>query len=682
MIDFIFCVHNHQPVGNFDYVMEDAYARAYEPFLKKLSAYPRIKFSFHISGYLLDWLSSHRPGYIALLREMVERGQVEMMGGGYYEPILSVVPRQDALGQLRLMTRKINELFGTAPKGAWLAERVWDPTLPLLLKEAEIEHVVVDDYHFVKAGLKRETLNGYYITDELGALVRVFPGSERLRYLVPFERVEKLKEHLVGLKGGAAIFADDGEKFGVWPGTARWVFDEGWLDSFLSFLSGADWIRTATFSEYIEKNEPLGRVYLPTTSYMEMGEWALPAEASKEYTELVEELKSWKDRRRVERFLQGGMWRNFLAKYPEANWMHKRMLLVSGLLGKQEGEALKALYMAQCNDAYWHGVFGGLYLPHLRAKVYENLIKAENSALVEKAPATVEAFDVDADTFPEIVVRTEKMSLFFSPHDGAALQELDWRPGCFNLSNTLSRWFEGYHMRLKEAAQPPEGAKSIHGVALAKEKGLEKYLKFDRLKRCSLREHLLSADATLESFASVEETGFEDFPCAPYGYEMKKDGILFKRTDRDISVTKDVTAGADRFSARYRMEPLGSVRSEGLFFNRLKGLSLAVEFNFCFPGCNGPLCRYEFPEIKGVELGLGSAEELKNIRQVALVDGFSRLRITLSSDPSARLWRYPVETVSLSEAGFERIYQGSSLVFVFPFTLPFEAAVTVKVEEI
>ncbi|MBI5453366.1 MAG: DUF1925 domain-containing protein, partial [Deltaproteobacteria bacterium] len=375
MTYFLFCIHNHQPVGNFDYVLEEAYEKSYWPFLQLISKYPSVKMSLHNSGYLIDWLIEKHPEYIELLKMMVGRGQVEIMGGGYYEPVLSVIPEEDRIGQIRMMSDKIEEVFGTRPRGIWLAERVWEPTLPTFIKKAGLEYLVVDDYHFIKAGLDKEDLGGYYITEDQGNVIKVFPGSEALRYLIPFRPNDAVVEHLKGLKGflkkgNAAIYGDDGEKFGVWPGTHKWVFDDGWLESFLRSLEEKiDSVTIATFAEYIDREEPVGQVYLPTTSYMEMGEWSLPPDASKAYMKLVEDVRGWGEGERVRRFLQGGIWRNFFSKYPESNWMHKRMLLASRAVGnapnlshEEKAIAETHLYKGQCNDPYWHGVFGGLYL--------------------------------------------------------------------------------------------------------------------------------------------------------------------------------------------------------------------------------------------------------------------------------------------------------------------------------
>ncbi len=241
MTYFVFCIHNHQPVGNFDHVLEECFEKAYWPFLKTISKYPSIKLTLHNTGFLLDWIIENRPEYIELLKTMVDRGQVEIMGGGYYEPVLSVIPEADRINQIKMMSEKIFEIFKVKPRGIWLAERVWEPALPTTLKNAKVEYLLLDDYHFVKSGLDREELGGYYITEDQGKTVKIFPGSEMLRYLIPFRPVEQLEEHLKGLKGflrlgNAAIYGDDGEKFGSWPGTHGWVYDEGWLEGFFKMI--------------------------------------------------------------------------------------------------------------------------------------------------------------------------------------------------------------------------------------------------------------------------------------------------------------------------------------------------------------------------------------------------------------------------------------------------------------
>jgi alpha-amylase len=720
--NFIFCIHNHQPVGNFDDVIEESYQNAYLPFLRAIEKHPSIKLSFHITGCLLDWLLEHHKEYIVMLRKMIQRGQVEMMGGGYYEPILAVIPLQDRIGQIKMMSDRLEELFGKRPRGMWLAERIWEPQLPVYLKEAGIEYVVVDDYHFIKAGLRKEELAGYYITEDMGNTLKIFPGSERLRYIIPFEAVDRFIEHVRWASAlgpnPAVIFADDGEKFGTWPGTHQWVYNEGWFDGFLNAITeNSDMVKPVTFSEYMDNNDPMGRVYLPTTSYMEMGEWALPAEASETYTNLVNEVKSWPDGERIRRFLQGGFWRNFFAKYPESNWMHKRMLMVSeevqrnGETGKRgngdkpssllplSDSPIHHLYQAQCNDAYWHGVFGGLYLPHLRTAVYENLIKAENlveevrsqesgvrSNTTNKSQFTVYEKDFDADTFNEIFVRTQSLNLFFSPHNGGSIVELDYRPKAVNLSNTLSRWEEGYHHRVKIQAQKTNQgeAKSIHDLTLSKEEGLEKYLFFDTYQRLSLVEHFLKKQETLDTFrmSTCEELG--DFFHGSYEIMDQKEiqgsiRLILNRNGRvknqKVGVEKSILVKGNEIEVKYLVVNLGQNLLETKF---------GVEFNLILPCCDGTAGFYEISSVDIKDKDLGSSGEITGIRQMNLVDQWTKMKLNFSFDKKTSAWRFPVETVSLSEAGFEKIFQGSCILFFWDISINkvFETGFKIKVESI
>ena len=333
-VQFIFAVHNHQPVGNFDFVAEEAYQKAYLPFVTLLERHPRIKITLHYTGILYRFFEKHHPEFIETLRKLVAQGRAEILSGGFYEPVLAVLPDDDKVGQVKALSEYIHRVLGYHPQGMWLAERVWEPHLPKFIADAGINHVVVDDFHFKMAGLHDDQLDGYYLTEEQDGVVRIFPGSELLRYLIPFRPPEETIAHFSTLRSSdrnrLIVMADDGEKFGVWPETYHSVYEEGWLERFFTLIEqNGDWLETTTFSGYLNKEPALGRIYLPTASYMEMGEWSLPTRAMKEYDEVLAKVKNGPDFELFRPFIKGGFWRNFLSKYPESSHMHKRMLMVS-----------------------------------------------------------------------------------------------------------------------------------------------------------------------------------------------------------------------------------------------------------------------------------------------------------------------------------------------------------------
>ena len=76
----------------------------------------------------------------------------------------------------------------------WLAERVWEPHLVSSLVHADVEFVMLDDLHFRHAGVPADRLAGYYMTEELGAQLKVLPMDKTLRYTIPFRDLGETHE--------------------------------------------------------------------------------------------------------------------------------------------------------------------------------------------------------------------------------------------------------------------------------------------------------------------------------------------------------------------------------------------------------------------------------------------------------------------------------------------------------
>jgi hypothetical protein len=714
-VQFIFAIHNHQPAGNFDFVAEDAYQKAYLPFIQVLERHPSLKITLHYTGTLYHFFEQHHPEFIEILKKLVAEGRAEILSGGFYEPILAILPDEDKIGQIRALTDYIERVLGYDAKGLWLAERVWEPHLPKTIAAAGINHVVVDDFHFKMAGLRDDELDGYFLTEEQNSMLSVFPGSEMLRYLIPFHPPEETINHLSAFRSTErnrlVTMADDGEKFGIWPETHHSVYEEGWLERFFTLLEqNSEWLETTTFSEYLAKEPPRSRIYLPTASYMEMGEWALPTRAMKEYEDALTKAKSSPDFAGLRPFIKGGFWRNFLTKYPESNHMHKRMMMVSRKVHNvldahsagRSAEMVRMidhLYQSQCNDAYWHGVFGGLYLPHLRSAVYEHLIHAEliaDRVLKGQRPGArgrgkpwleIEKGDFDMDRNEEVMLNSELMNLFVDPADGGRITELDWKPRTFNLTNTLTRRREVYHDKISTACKDDSacGIKTIHERVVVKEEGLECHLHYDWYKRGSLLDHFIGSGVDLASFMRSEYYEAGDFVLGAYDLKQRKQaGAATLKLERHgnaaglaVRLRKEISLreAASEFMVRYE---IGNLSAEEL------NTSFGSEFNFSLLAGNAQDRYYVVPGHVLEKRNLASTGETNDVEQVSLVDEWLKLKLTLAFSLSATLWRAPVETVSQSEGGFERVYQSSMVMPIWRLSLPpgksWEVEIRVKVE--
>jgi alpha-amylase len=683
-------VHNHQPVGNFDHVMAEACERCYFPFFKVLERHPKVKVSVHFSGYLLHWIAENYPEVINILKKLVAANQVELLTGGYYEPILSIIPDADKIGQIRKLTDYLSAKFPVHPEieGMWLAERVWEPHLPKALAEAGVKYVCVDDSHFKSVGIRDSDLFRCYVTEEQGHRLGIFPINQDLRYLIPFETPEKIVEYLHSVAshdpGAGAFYFDDGEKFGVWPGTYDSVYTKGWLEHFFALLEkNSSWINLNTFGEYWDKVGSHSRVYLPTASYSEMMEWALPAEQAQLMEKALHDVQP-----RFRPFLRGGFWRFFLVKYPESNHLHKKMLSVSKQMAAlrqtakaneaQLSEAQDALWMGQSNDPYWHGVFGGLYLTNLRTANFQALVKAE--ALCDqlqfaqsKTKLHHEIEDFDFDGQKEIVVKTESANYLVAPEYGGALVELDYKKRPFNLIDTLARRVEAYHVKLHGARQVAEvadsGAATIHGQVKVKEDNLDQLLSYDWHRKLCFLDHFLGKNVDLAQFSKVRYAEVGDFVVEPYELvsldgnaseivlRLKRDGHI--RVDNHsqklkVDKTYNFLAGQAKLVLEYRLTNTNESPISLWFAPELN-------FNFLAPDAHD---RYFFNPESNEKLEnclLSSQAVIEATDGLGICDQWLGIKLTMRFASPACVWRHPVFTVSNSESGFEKIYQGSTI---------------------
>lgn len=673
-IRLVLVLHDHQPIGNFDHVFEQAYQDAYKPFLDVFERYEDLKVGLHTSGPLMEWLDVNHGEYLDRLARLVAAGRMEIIGGAFYEPILAMIPSRDRIGQIRTFSQWLESRLGAQIRGMWVPERVWEQNFTSDLVAAGIQYTMLDDSHFKNAGLAADQLHGYYLTEDDGHVLAVFPDSEPLRYMIPFAPPEETIKYLAEVAehhpGAVAVFGDDGEKFGAWPETKKSVYDEGWLVRFFDLLvANKDWIQTTTPAEAYDHAAPVGRVYLPEGSYREMTEWVLPADQLAEFAQVRRDFENDPRWPKLARFVRGGFWRNFKLKYAETAEMYARMMQVSrrlkamtdaGSSGELVDQARTALYRGQCNCSYWHGAFGGVYLPHLRNAVYQQLIAADN--LLDRAAGRSEPFveavadDFNFDGRQEVQLASNRLAAYVAPARGGQLYELDVRSICHNLLATLTRRPEAYHRKVLAGNDGRNDVAGISDKVVFKHANLDERLQYDRAPRKSLLDHFYDPAATLSAVARGEAAERGDFVDRVYEARVRRnpDRIQVQLAaagqvdGTPLRITKGLTldAGSSTLKIAYLLE---GVRPE-------QPLHFAVELNFAgLP--SGADDRFFYGEHRQRLGQLGKQLDLSDCRELGLVDEWLGIDCGLTLSRPSSIWTYPVETVSQSEGGFELVHQ-------------------------
>ena len=641
-VGFVFGVHLHQPVGNFDHVFADHLRDVYRPLVERLVERRFFPFTLHISGPLLEWLEAHDAGYLDLIGRLATDGHVELLLAGFYEPVLASLVPADRIEQVAWMREAIQRRFGVQATGLWLTERVWEPDLAAHLADAGVRYVVLDDRHFLVSGFERDQLHAPFFTESGGKRVALFPIDERLRYLIPFRPPAEIAAYLRELRSAGrplAVFVDDGEKFGGWPGTKDWVYTRGWLAQFLDAVEAqvaAGEVRLTTPGAALDTVRSGGLAYLPTASYREMEAWSLPPAAARRLAVLEHDLGEARLAGPDGALVRGAHWRNFLVKYPEANRMHKKMLALSALC-RARGDppsVRRAIGRAQCNDAYWHGVFGGLYLPHLRNAIWRNLALAE-AELRRGEGLAVERLDFDGDGAEELWIHSGVFSAVVSPERGGVIEEYTVFAQGINYADVLTRRRESYHEPAPghtagDASPAVNGTPSIH--ELEQMVRLQRLPPIDGANRALFVDRVLASDVTLEGYVGGAFASIACWSCSVFDATVEQSSQAVEVVLRPVS-----GAAAGLVEKRIRLDPTGELSAR----YRWDPTAFPPDAFFC-------------PEVS-----------------------LSR-EVELDLTPKTEVWKFPVATVSRSERGFEETVQGYSYTPRWPARAG-EAGLTVRV---
>ncbi len=638
-IRFVFGLHLHQPVGNFDHVFAQHVEDVYRPLLERLAGRGFLPIVLHLSGPLLDWLEQHETAYLDRLGKLAADGKIEILLSGFYEPVLASLPRPDRVEQIHWMHEAVRRRFGVDAKGLWLTERVWEPELAADLADAGVGYALVDDRHFLVTGFESDRLHAPFWTESDGRRLALFPIDERLRYLIPFRPPEETAHYLRELRGAGhrlAVLADDGEKFGGWPGTKEWVYERGWLDQFMSTIGGlveVGEVQLSRLDDALAEVPSNGLAYLPTASYTEMEVWSLPPDAALRLTRLRNDMGETRLAGPDGALVRGAHWRNFLVRYSESNRMHKKMQALSALCRRRgnPAEARRAIGKAQCNDAYWHGVFGGLYLPHLRDAIWRELALAEGLLRQGKGLAW-EVLDFDGDGHEEIWVHSESFSALLSPVRGAGVEEYTVFQRGINYANVLTRRREAYHdLALERAAasagHADGGTASIHDI----EEGirLDARPPVDSEDRALLLERILPASLGMDTYAGGEYQPRYSWARAPFHYAIQR-----RRGAMEIACATG--------EGRERLAKLIRFGSDG---------RVTVQFAW-------DAAAFAADDVFSTEISLAGLMDVE-------------------ATPASDQWRFEIETVAKSERGLDRTKQGESLTLRWPARLG-EAAVSFR----
>ncbi|MCB9743200.1 MAG: DUF1926 domain-containing protein [Alphaproteobacteria bacterium] len=718
----ILVLGQHQPPGTPDEALQDALRKLYGPLLAALLRNEDIKVSLHLSGPLLRRVSELQPNYIDILKSLVQRGQVELIGGGWGWAFLGDLPREDAVGQVRMHSDWLNRRLGGRPKGALPAEGVWESSLPEVYHRAGLSWALVDE-RALTPGDPPLGLQGYYVTDTQGAALRLLPCSGSLSRLLarnPPTSFARSLARRAKAGAGAVVVSARVEHIALEVGPENFV---RWLGALLTlFRKQGHWLRTDTPSARLQRLPLAGRVYPADWVPPRVARWLLSSEDAQRMLAYTERARQDAVTRAGPPLPRSGSWRRALTQHEEANRLHKRLRMASAEAARLRrgieaspgsidperitalSEVRQQLYEAQSCDALWHGPEGGVCDAALRHEAWAAIARVEQrvSALLDGPERGVHFHigDHDCDGFDEVLVRTPKLSAMVDPEAGGGLIELTVGRLPGNVLNTLTRREEPMHQALRrfstapalvdaDDVTQPSPERSLPQIdddsdeeslitaipeARDEDEALYDELFVDQVPRAAFQDHFLGLPVRAEALQSGQHDERGDFWGAAYKLEscetddagtcsvlLTREGVVREgREERLVRVLK-----------RYLLRPQdGGLRVQYEVINRynepVSGL-FAVELTLNLDGRRPEACALRVAGKPPHPADLPGS--WARAGQVELVDDHAGWAVTLSASTPGRVWHYPVRCVSRLGSSFTRRAQGTCLLMGWDLAL-------------
>ena len=502
-VKLIFGTCNAVPSGETEYLYEDAYQKAFKPFLTAVYNNPEMHPTLYYAGPLLEWLEKRHPEFHTVLAELMSNKSIEILGGGYWEPMLPLIPSPDRVGQIEVMTTYLRKKFGKRSRGCWVTGQVWEANLASSLKASGMDYAFLTERAFPDVpGFRPESP---VIAEDQGKTVTIFPVMDSLaeRFLkVPPEHIlDSLRALDFGDERESIVsLILDGQMLGG-DGTHAVCYGEKWLERFFSAVKAStDWLECVHPGRYLKSARfSREKAYVPGPTYESLMQWTRTDSSS------VRDLGSVRsDAHPPERAADSSKtrpkayYRAFLTKYRESGLLYAKMMHIEVLTNQLRGDkyrkknAKEELWRGQEHYAYWHGPTGGIYNSRIRHAAYGALIEAEKATRergIFKAALTSVDFDMDGEK--EFLYNGLNFNAYVHAV-GGALFELDYLPVSRNYLATLSRYPEDYH--------PPA----------TREQG------YDRYPRHSFLDHVLDAWDGPESFERMSSLTRGSFPVKLY----------------------------------------------------------------------------------------------------------------------------------------------------------------------
>lgn len=415
-------------------VLEKNFQTIYKPVLKYLYSHPSFPMSFAFSGSQIQFFKKRKNELITILRELTDRKQVEILGGGYNDPLLPLLNSADRNGQIDLLTSEIRATFGKRPRGMTLFQDCWDSSLVNNIHTCGIEYVILNSSIIPES--KRSFLPIFM--SDLGKNVDIFPYYNDLlpdEQMLPDEFIYNIEKAVLKVEKKDNHLQLDADRIIAISLTPEMV----------SKLNEAKWFEQ--LGKYIQANDS-GRVKLTTlNNYRTAGvKIKIPSYIPIGISDEVSKITSISSTEKTNKYQVNVF--DFLNTFNESKKLYNRMMYLSLLVNQCKTDKMRK---KTAREKLWQAQNGMTLLctsnePQFNAtyrqQAYKYLNEAEKMLRGDgKFEESVTCYDYDNDGIDEYVCRMEQYFAYISLA-GGSVPELDIIKDYCNYADNLKRKFE------------------------------------------------------------------------------------------------------------------------------------------------------------------------------------------------------------------------------------------------
>ena len=414
---------------------------------------PRLRIGLHLGGHIIDFLLRYRSERLVQLAGLSQGGQIELIGGGYYDPILCSLTEQAAAKHLARSSQFFSEQLRFKAAGAWLPEQVFEPGMVPLLAQAGYKYLFLPCDPIDAAGVESAALEGPLLLEQGGHKLLALAaeqGSEQVlvRDLERWVSAAGNGRQMLVWNGDLLRLSSDPQSWPKGPQIERFFAD-------LDITGSLKYCCPASLAE----RAPESLLYPGPGSHREMGTWSLPVKAGRRRAAILRAAEN-KGAKEGLPLLAQGRWSSFLARYPEAGRMHSHALRCARRIGEAElpnywqERMWTSLLQTQGHEAFQHAADSGIYNPLQRQAVHGRLADLDDyldhlEAAASGDPKRLnlersESFELLPDGTKGVTLSASRGHWTFCPERGGALVGLTLPGLPWDLLHAMPRYPETY----------------------------------------------------------------------------------------------------------------------------------------------------------------------------------------------------------------------------------------------